>query len=141
MTPAAREELARLVAEATPGPWKHYDQGERENDPDTGETIAFIEGDDGKVTVAGDIIFSNAEFIVAARTAIPALLSEIARLEARNAAEVRVVAVAMRVHEEAAEATGRRVPPTGDLERQWRDTESEFRDACADLARLREQGT
>lgn len=71
-----REELKRLESEASPGPWKGgvwqtvWGHGSGEN------TSAYVASETGDV--ADDLREHDAEFIVAARNALPSLLAELA---------------------------------------------------------------
>lgn len=77
MTPDELAELERLANAATPGPWEADDEGTN-----------TIWGRDGGVVVPS--IYSTSvcgwdvAFIVAARTAVPALVAKVRELESRN---------------------------------------------------------
>lgn len=76
--PDLPEDLAAIEARArnaTPGPWLHYGDGEKEVyvDPDVWDDAPMIACDLGRL--------ADAEFIAAARTDIPALLAKVRRLE------------------------------------------------------------
>lgn len=68
MTPERIEELRSLCNAATPGPW--VQQGSNVIAPETGEDVAYY------------CAMRDAEFIAAARTALPEALAEIERLRA-----------------------------------------------------------
>ena len=79
--------LARLARGATPGPWSHR----TERDPDftgssdpaeTGEWEIITGPGPGLLVVASELEVADAEFLVAARTYLPALVAEIRRLRA-----------------------------------------------------------
>lgn len=74
MTPAQLEELKKLCAEATPGPWWYYD----------GSIWASsdIKNEDGnfEYLVAESAGGPSRNFLTAARTAVPELLAEVERL-------------------------------------------------------------
>ncbi len=76
MTPAQLEELKKLCAAATPGPWRSESYG-----GETGcvsEIYTIATGDDGDRENA--MTKETASFIAAARTAVPELIAEVERL-------------------------------------------------------------
>lgn len=105
--PIDAEALRRLADAATPGPWPLFSGGEY-----VGGVGIVIAPDDGGVSPA------NAEFIAAARTALPALLDALAaaehratRAEAQSAIRGRAVAI----HRQRAREAEARVKAVGDV--------------------------
>jgi len=91
MTEAELTELARLAAAATPGPWEVADGGTF----NMGRYVLdeyFVRLPNGDISIAADILEpdagkpskENAAFIAAARTAVPRLLADLARLTAER---------------------------------------------------------
>lgn len=77
-TPEKRAELRRLADAATPGPWEAESY-------DTDGWRGVIWGDtgaEGAPRLGADMPLADAKFCAAARTAVPALLDEVERLEA-----------------------------------------------------------
>lgn len=97
MTGRSDEELAALAAAATPGPWKARQEDDDDwavrqvNDDPPGVTTYIVEGcHQGK---SGGMY--DAEFIAAAREAVPALLARVAQAETeRDAAKELLATVA-----------------------------------------------
>jgi hypothetical protein len=89
MTPEQRAELRRIADAATSGPWEIQGpwpevtlyQYQDEEDPRAPNKIASLGECRGHDNVKDD---PDAAFIAAARTALPALLDEVDRLEAEN---------------------------------------------------------
>lgn len=86
MTADDIDRIRELEAKATPGPWTAVTTGVRGGDHwyvcDEGESIAHISANDG---INEDQRQPDAEFIAAARTAVPALLSALDDRDARIA--------------------------------------------------------
>lgn len=84
-----RDRLRKLADNATPGPW------DSDRDVSDGQMVVFeSRGEDGgPIVCAGDDLEkADAEFIAAARTAVPELLDALTRSEAQS--EVRRLQVA-----------------------------------------------
>ncbi len=87
MTPAQLEELKKLCAEATPGPWRSEVWHNHDDDgwAAVGPHIKDTPGDDfysseEPDSPSYDRATSDSDFIVAARTAVPELIAEVERL-------------------------------------------------------------
>jgi hypothetical protein len=90
VTPAERAQLRKLADAATPGPWRpgQYDDHKGEWHDSTWFDVRHITADDRTVIVgqsdAADNLptkVADAAFIASARTAVPALLDAVERLE------------------------------------------------------------
>lgn len=79
MTEEELERLEELCSRATPGPWKVRQEFGRSLTP-YGDVFMLCAADLGE-----EASLNNAAFIVAARTALPALLAEVRRLQAELA--------------------------------------------------------
>lgn len=82
LTTARLAELRRLADEATPGPWEHSKAYRLNVVAPDGQIIGRVSGSMVTDAVGESFNGTNAAFIAAARSAVPALLDALARVEA-----------------------------------------------------------
>ena len=77
MTKPDLDHLERLCERATPGPWG-YDGVEDDHE------VTYIDSDGDECNAAESVAETDAQFIAAARTALPALVARVRELEGRQ---------------------------------------------------------